>query len=122
MRTIKTFEGFKKKDIESLIQPIKDSFLDLEDIGLIVKARVQDNRIHIHIDRSTYDYYKGYDVIETLLFAIPYLESEYNLKLGKCEIFTDDNYNITFIILIFFNKFNSSNFCHWNKIIISMSS
>ena len=112
MKTIKTFEGLissKTKEMEDvnmlyfylkdIVEPVADTLIDLCDIGLKVRVGLHDNKIEIHITkvgRKFTNFFNGGDLIETLLFSIPYLESEYKLKFNDAEIsFNDEEYDRT---------------------------
>ena len=78
MRYLKLYEKFNMTE-----QDIRDCFQDLEDAGFNIIIEKEENYIFILNDFRSFDID---DIRETLLFAIPYMESEFGLVVNEIKV------------------------------------
>jgi len=95
MRTIKTYESFKAKD-KSILDEIKEAFLELSDIGYIIDVKKENQEISVEIQKDELNriasselkdcLFNINDIKETLDFAVPYRKDALNLDIDKIKI------------------------------------
>ena len=84
VKYLKIFERFNNLKVDD----IKSCFLDLEDAGFKIQVLMPSGCIFINKDLGTHGVrpFKWIDVKETILFAIPYMASEFDMIVDKILI------------------------------------
>jgi hypothetical protein len=116
MRTIKTYESFKAKD-KSILDEIKEAFLELSDIGYIIDVKKENQEISVEIQKDELNriasselkdcLFNINDIKETLDFAVPYIKDALNLDIDKIEVMQVSFLSAHRVTLDDFNKIDN---------------